>query len=399
MERKYLVLIIALFSQIAFGVSVLSYPPISGIFKQQFALTNAQSGFITSAFFLSYLLMQISGGYLADKFGPARSMLFSTFVMAGAPLIFVLGNSYAAAVASRLIGGIAGGILFPAEVRLLSHWFHINDLGRAMGIFGTGTGTSQVVASWILPLLILGTNWRPPILFAVGLSFVAGILIILPVRWTAEGRNQENTRIASKVKIDLRGLFTRNMFALMLPNFASVVIIYGIFAWTAQFLTSSFSISTSLAGSIVALIGVAAIIGAYAGNMCNRLLGKRPTLALSMVLSIIFTILLGYSSSIIQAAAWIFAIGFASILYFAADFSLIPYAGKQGLAAAGMTFGVFNTLSNIGTFTAPVLFGYILDVTGMNYQIGYITLAGIATLGLAGSILVRVDTMIAEEEK
>jgi MFS-type transporter involved in bile tolerance (Atg22 family) len=55
-----------------------------------------------------------------------------------------------------------------------------------------------------------------------------------------------------------------------------------------------------------------------------------------------------------------------------------------------MTFGVFNTLSNIGTFVSPLFVGYILDATG-NFLLGFAAIGCIGVLGMVGAIILRTD--------
>lgn len=97
-------------------------------------------------------------------------------------------------------------------------------------------------------------------------------------------------------------------------------------------------------------------------------------------------------ASVIEASLLIFGIGFGANLYFATDFSLIPYASTQGLAVAGTTFGIFNTLSNVDSVIAPVLFGIILDATGM-FSLGFVTLATMGLLRIGGAALLSVDSL------
>jgi len=185
-------------------------------------------------------------------------------------------------------------------------------------------------------------------------------------------------------------LFTRNMFALTLPNLASLAVVVGIFAWTPAFLTSILHLSDEFAGVILGSIGVANMLGAYAGGIANKWLGKRRTIALSMLLMTGFAVLLGTANSGLVAAIWISGIGFSGMLYFAADFGLIPYAAKQGRSVAGISFGVFNMLSNIGTFVSPIIVGYILDLTG-NFFLGFAAVGCIGLLGVLGAIILRTD--------
>ena len=388
-EKRWYVLVIVIAATVAFVLSNLDFPPISRLVANQFGLNNSQTGLVTSFYFVPYASMQIPGGYLADRFGAARSLAAATFVMSLAPLIFLFGGSADAIYASRVVAGASGGVVFPSMVRLLSQTFPRNELGRAMGLFGSANGVGQLVGSSVLPLLILGINWRPPLIATVVYSLLTAFLLLFPAKW-AGTRSRASSEL--RPKVIWRGIFTRNMFALMLPNFASVAIVFGSLAWGSDFLTTKLSISNSAAGEIVAILGLSNIIGSYCGGIADRILGSRLTIAVSMILLFVFTFLFGLSGSIIEAAVFVFGVGFGANLYFATDFSLIPYASKQGLSVAGTTFGVFNTLSNVGSVIAPLLFGVILDATG-SFSIGFTALAVMALLGLAGAFLLSSKSL------
>jgi ACS family glucarate transporter-like MFS transporter len=182
------------------------------------------------------------------------------------------------------------------------------------------------------------------------------------------------------------------MFALMFPNFAALAVVLGVFAWTPIFLTSTLHFSDTYTGEILAFIGVMNILGCYAGAFLSRRLGKRVAIAVSMVLLAVFSVMLGFSDSGLAAVIWISGVGFAGTLYFAADFALIPYAASQGVSVAGVTFGVFNTFSNVGGFISPILLGVVLDYT-RDFALGFGTLGVFASLGLLGAVMLRTDRL------
>ena len=374
----------AVLSFVMFGLVLFGYPPISRYVILDLNLSHTESGSITSVFVLAYALMQVPGGYLADRFGGAKTLLVFTAVVGLSPFIFVIGNNFVMALVFRALAGGACGVTFPSAVRVLSSWFSENEIDSAMSVFGLGYGISQIVSSAFLPLLVLAADWRPPLIFTALFSLLVMVLAVFPVRWPSPIESSVD------VKVDVRGLFTRNMFALILPNFASLAVVVGIFAWTPAFLTSILHLSDEYAGVILGSIGVATMLGSYAGGITNKRLGKRRTIALSMSLMTVFAVLLGASNSGLIAAMWISGLGFAGMLYFAADFSLIPYASKQGRSVAGTTFGVFNMLSNIGSFLSPIIVGYILDSTG-NFLLGFASIGCIGVLGVLGAIILRTD--------
>jgi len=386
MERKYVVLVVATLSFVAFELILYSYPPISSLVSNDLHLSYTQSGLITSVFPLAYAMMQVPGGYLADRFGGARTLSVSLILLSFSPFVFVVGDTYAFALIARVFAGVACGVIIPSSVRVLSTWFRGKELDSAMSVFGSGMGVAQIAAAAFLPMLIFGTDWKPPIVFTALFALVVAMLAILPAKWSSPSKS------SVRVKVDVRGIFTRNMFALTLPNFAAIGVVLGAFAWTPIFLTSTLHFSNIYAGKILAFIGVTNIVGCYAGAFLSRRLGKRFAIAISMMLLAIFSILLGSSHSGLAAVIWISGIGFAGTLYFAADFALIPYASKQGVSVAGMTFGVFNTLSNIGGFLSPILFGVVLDYT-RNFALGFATLGFVALFGLAGAIMLRTDRL------
>jgi len=386
MQRKYFVLMIAVLSFVMFGLFLFGYPPISRYVVDDLNLSYVESGSITSVFVLAFALMQVPGGYLADRFGGAKTLFIFTPVVAVSPFIFIEGHSFVTALFFRALAGGACGVTTASGVRALSSWFSETELNSAMSVYGLGYGMSQVVSSAVLPLLIFAADWRPPLYFIALFSLLVMALAIFPARWSSP----IESAVKVKVKADVRGLFTRNMFALVLPNFASLAIVVGIFAWAPAFLTSVLHLSDEYAGTILASIGVANMLGCYAGGIANKWLGKRRTIALSMILLMIFAVLLGTSHSGLIIAMWISGIGFAGMLYFAAVLSSIPYASKQGRSVAGMTFGVFNTLSMLGSFVSPVVLGYVLDSTG-SFLLGFASIGCIGILGVLGAIILRTD--------
>src|SRR6202171_6267329 len=66
------------------------------VFGKEFALSNTQVGFVFSAFAYPYLLFQIIGGWVGDRFGPRRTVMICSFIWAGATVL----TGFAGGVAS-----------------------------------------------------------------------------------------------------------------------------------------------------------------------------------------------------------------------------------------------------------------------------------------------------------
>src|SRR5437867_12571680 len=59
----------------------------SNEFLKELPLTNTQAGLIFSAFAYPYLLFQIGGGWVADKFGPRLALTICGIIWGRAPVM------------------------------------------------------------------------------------------------------------------------------------------------------------------------------------------------------------------------------------------------------------------------------------------------------------------------
>src|SRR5215470_19101761 len=55
--------------------------------RKEFKLTNTQLGYAFSAFGYAYLLLQILGGWIADRFGARKTLSISGLIWAGSTIL------------------------------------------------------------------------------------------------------------------------------------------------------------------------------------------------------------------------------------------------------------------------------------------------------------------------
>ncbi len=381
-SRRYYTLAVATLAFVALGVSLLNYPTISTLVSQQFGLSNNESGLLTSAFALTYTILQIPAGLLADRIGGAKTLLVSLSVVTVAPLVFIFGNSFDAALFSRAIAGAGAGMILPADVRILSSSFSGKQLQRASGVLGTGWGGSQTLAYLVLPILIVGKDWHPPLEFTVLLSLAITVMAILPARWGTM------TVPSVLAKVDARGLVTKKLLVLVLANFTSLVVTVGLLAWMPAFLMANLNLNEVDAGHLIATVGVAGIAASFAGGILSHRIGPRPVILVSMVLLVVSPYFIAVSNTWSIATFWMVMLGIGGNLFIGPLFALVPYSSARGIQAAGLSFGIFNTLSNVGTFLSPIIIGYTLDATG-SYLVGFTALGIIGISGVIGALLIR----------
>src|SRR5215467_11969689 len=78
-------------------------------FKKEIPLTETQAGLIFSAFAYPYLLFQIGGGWVADKFGPRRALTICGIIWAGATVMTGLVHGLTMMFVARVVLGFGEG--------------------------------------------------------------------------------------------------------------------------------------------------------------------------------------------------------------------------------------------------------------------------------------------------
>ena len=106
-------------------------------------LDSVSMGYIFSAFGWSYVISQLPGGWLLDRFGSRRVYAFSLFIWSF--FTFLTGfTGYLAGLSAvivlfslRFLLGIAEAPAFPANSRISVAWFPTNETGTAAAIFNS----------------------------------------------------------------------------------------------------------------------------------------------------------------------------------------------------------------------------------------------------------------------
>ena len=99
--------------------------------RKEFRLTDTQLGLAFSAFGYAYLLLQVFGGWIADRFGPRKTLSISGVIWAGATILTGAATGLWSLFSARVLLGIAEGATFPTATRAMSNWVRATKRGYA----------------------------------------------------------------------------------------------------------------------------------------------------------------------------------------------------------------------------------------------------------------------------
>src|SRR5450759_5412177 len=94
----------------------------AGEIRKELALSNTQLGFVFSAFAYPYLLFQVFGGWVGDRFGPRRTLFVCGLICAAATILTGLASSLTILFLVRVLLGVGEGATFPVATRAMQNW-------------------------------------------------------------------------------------------------------------------------------------------------------------------------------------------------------------------------------------------------------------------------------------
>jgi MFS transporter, ACS family, solute carrier family 17 (sodium-dependent inorganic phosphate cotransporter), other len=126
-------------------------------------------GVVQSSFFAGYILTQVPGGYLADKYG-GRAVL-SVGVVAWSAMTLLTpaaaSTSLPVLLAARALLGVGEGLAMPAMNAMLSRWVPTGERSKALSFVYSAMYLGSVVGLLSCPLLMSWYGW-PSVFYVFG---------------------------------------------------------------------------------------------------------------------------------------------------------------------------------------------------------------------------------------
>ena len=119
-------------------------------------------GLVSSSFFIGYIVTQILGGYLSDKFGAKLVLGYGLIIWSVFTILTPIAaySGFTLLILVRIGMGLGEGITFPAWHSLYARWIPIEERGRAVGATNSGLFLGTVFALIITPIIVIHLSWE-----------------------------------------------------------------------------------------------------------------------------------------------------------------------------------------------------------------------------------------------
>src|ERR1700738_4559736 len=159
--------------------------------QKELHLSNTQLGLVFSAFAYPYLLFQVIGGWVGDRFGPRKTLFWCGMIWAVSTIATGFVTSLATLFIARVALGFGEGATFPTATRAMQYWTPANKRGFAQGLTHAFARLGNAVTPPMIAALMAWLTWRG--------SFIAlGLVSLLwGVVWPLYCRNEPSDHPAT----------------------------------------------------------------------------------------------------------------------------------------------------------------------------------------------------------
>jgi MFS family permease len=385
----------------------------AGEIRKELSLSATQWGIIASAFGYPYILFQIFGGWVGDRFGPRWTLFACGLVWATATILTGLAGSFMLLFLVRVMLGFGEGATFPVATRAMQAWTPPDRRGFAQGITHAFARFGNAITPPIVAWLVVTVSWRG--------SFVAlgGISLIWVVVWALYFRNvpadhpgitpeelallpnRGGPPAVRRVDVPWKRLAVR-----MLP----VTVVYFCYGWTLwlyinwlpQFFQQEYNLQIMSSARYSSTVFAAGVVGDYVGGVISDSIlrrtgdlrkARRNVIVAAFLSSAVFLVPIFLTRDL---NVIVFSLAGA---FFCAELVIGPiWAVPMDIAPkySGTASGFMNTGSAIAAVLSPLAFGYLADLTG-NWHVPFIGSLGLLLLGAALSFFMRVEVPFEQE--
>ncbi|ECG3781168.1 MFS transporter [Salmonella enterica subsp. enterica serovar Breukelen] len=380
---------------------------------KELGLDPGDMGLIFSAFGWAYLVMQIPGGWLLDKYGSKKVYTWSLFFwsiftfLQGFVELMPLAWTVISLFFLRFMLGFSEAPSFPANARIVAAWFPTNERATATACFNAGQYFALALFSPLLGWLTFAWGWQH--VFTV-MGIIGFILTFIWVRYVHNPSEhpmisrQElkyitdggaiidmDTKSAAKKSsggwTSVKQMLTNRMLmGVFLGQYFINSITWFFLTWFPIYLVQQRGMSILNVGFIASIPAICGFAGGILGGVCSDwLLKKGMSITAARKIPIVFGMLLATSLILCNyIESHVVVVSLMALAFFGKGFGALGWTVVSDVApkeAAGMCGGLFNTFGNVASIVTPLVIGYLVkEMHSFNSALIFVGASAIAAM-------------------
>jgi NNP family nitrate/nitrite transporter-like MFS transporter len=358
--------------------------------KRELGLSETEFGLLAATPVLTGSLIRLPIGVWTDQFG-GRIVFFGLMLVTVVP-IWLIGEAtqYWQFLLLGLFVGLAGGS-FSVGIAYCARWFEKQRQGFAMGIFGAGN-SGAAVTKFVAPAIVVAFGWA-----MVPKVYAAAMLVTALAFWAFSYTDPGHAH-ARKVSMREELAVLKDPNVWKLSQYYSIVFggYVGLSLWMTKYYVGEYGFDLQAAALLAACFSLpGGVLRAIGGWMSDKW-GAHPVTWWVMLVSFVCLFFLSYPQTdlvvrttkgelsfhfglnVYLFTALMFVMGIAWAIGKA---SVFKYISDEYTHNIGVISGIVGLAGGLGGFLLPIMFGALLDVTGV-HSTAFMLLWGITLVSL-----------------
>jgi MFS family permease len=347
-----------------------SIGPVADLLERQRHFTDTQIGLLNAVYSLPNVVLLLVGGWMVDRFGAGRMMVWTAAICAAGALATALAGNFTGMAGGRLLFGIGAETFNVATLAAIVRFSPARRVAFAIAISlalgRAGAFAADLSPAWLPQIYARG--WQPPLVLAAAL---AGVSLAMAAGYRSIERRHAPSAASLEAAAVRPAAALRDFYRLP-PAFWQLLSLcllwYAvIFAFRSTFSIKYFQhvhgLALADAGAINGYVYLAAMIATpFFGWLCDRTGRYAPLLAFGALmlpfalatmtttgLSLwIGTALIGVSYSLVPAVLWPLVSRIVPQPQLGSALALLGVALNVGIAGANFVAGRLNDAFQAG---------------------------------------------------
>ncbi|USK60867.1 MFS transporter [Peribacillus asahii] len=349
---------------------------------KDFNLSPSVMGVVLSSFFAGYALMQLPGGWLADKFGSRKVIAIAILFWSIFTVLTGMAWSLMSMIMIRFMFGLGEGAYPAASSKAIADVFPKSERTSAQTIMMSSNSLGGVIAPLIATPLLVWIGWHN-LFITIGILgvFVAALLwyYLSPKNMQVETVEEETVQKVSFKDV----LKIRTSWQLAIMWFGVSTVVWGLISWMPPYLVNVRGLDLMSMGMLTSIPALAGAVGVIIGGQLIKSLlsGKEKYLAIVSFIIMIASLYLLFNAPSVSLVITYQAI----CMFFHGPIVAIIFSLPHKMFSKnviGSTFGMINLGGMIGAFLAPMVMGYLIEVFNGLYVSAFMYIIACAVLGI-----------------
>ncbi|WNZ28942.1 MAG: MFS transporter [Candidatus Bathyarchaeota archaeon] len=347
----------------------MSKNPVLKPFATSLGAPNDLVGLVASSSTIPGILVSLPAASLSDVFGRRKILMFSAFIFASAPFLYLFVTSWWQLIPVRFYHGFATAIFVPVTEATIAEKFP-TKLGERISLFSSVTAAGRATAPFLGGYILFLTDYGYKSLYlAVGIAgvtaFITGLLFLVEQKKTKTQDSNYNPtkgkmvqgwlKVAKNHDLQVVGLIQASQYYV----FGSVeFFLVGYLAEVARL--DPFSIGVIMGSQVIVLI----LARPFMGKVSDKI-GRGIPIVLGSIISCVILAVFPFSTHFLTLLflSMMYGLGFATVI--ASTSPLTCEIVPSNLL--GTSLGFLSTLMDVGQTLGPIISGIIL-ATSLQYS-------------------------------